>query len=153
MNGFADRKSVLIPEPLSPIEVGFLTAQKPFQFLERICPSMSQFVSPYSQRHLSDFCDQWGVKELALFGSAVRREMGPDSDLDFLVTFVGSQEISLLDLAEMEMELEKIYGREVELVSRAAVERSENAIRRTEILKSAQPIFQRDAREPRSSSS
>jgi Predicted nucleotidyltransferases len=85
--------------------------------------------------------------ELAIFGSAVRGELRPDSDLDVLVSFEPDQSVSLLDLAEMEMELEEICGRKVEILTRRSVEASTNSIRRKEILESAQPIIQRFARE------
>jgi predicted nucleotidyltransferase len=96
---------------------------------------------------LQDFCERWGVRELALFGSAARGEQTPDSDIDLLISFEAGRRVSLLDLAEMEMELERLYGREVELVSRRAVETSENEIRRRNVLEAAQPIVQRSTRE------
>lgn len=106
-----------------------------------------QFLSTLSREELASFCERWGIVELALFGSAVRGELRPESDIDLLVSFESGRSVSLLDLAEMEMELEATLGRDVELVSRRAVETSENSFRRTSILQSAQPIVQRSARE------
>jgi predicted nucleotidyltransferase len=100
-----------------------------------------------SRAQCTSFCSRWGIVELAIFGSAVRGELRPDSDLDVLVSFDPGQSVSLLDLAEMELELEEICGREVEIVTRRSVEASENSIRRKEILKSAQPIIQRPTHE------
>ncbi len=108
---------------------------------------MEAFSLHLPKDRLASFCERWGITELALFGSGIRGELGPESDLDFLVSFESSQSPSLLDMAEMEMELEEMCGREVELVSRRAVEQSENSIRRTNILASAQPIIQRMTRE------
>jgi predicted nucleotidyltransferase len=100
---------------------------------------------PHAQ--LTSFCDRRGLLELAIFGSAVRGELRPDSDLNVLVSFEADRSVSLLDLAEIELEMEEICGREVEIVTHRAVEASENTIRRKEILESAQPIIQRSARE------
>ena len=90
---------------------------------------------------LSDFCRRWKVTELALFGSALREDFRPDSDLDLLVTFASDAEWSLPDHAAMEQELSGALGRKVELVSRRAIERSSNWIRRREILDSAEPVY------------
>ena len=89
------------------------------------------------QDELRAFCDRWGLRELSLFGSALRPDFGPDSDLDFLFTLRPDARIGLLDLARMEQELTAIVGRRVDLVSRRSVERSENWIRRRSILESA----------------
>lgn len=109
---------------------------------------MSELSLPnLSRAQLTSFCDRWGIVEFAIFGSAVRGELRPDSDLDFLVSFDPGRSVSLLDLAEMEIELEAICGREVEIVTRRSVEASKNSIRRKEILESAQPIIQRSVHE------
>jgi predicted nucleotidyltransferase len=109
---------------------------------------MSELSLPNLPRvQLASFCDRWGIVELAIFGSAVRGELRADSDLDILISFDPEPPISLLDLAEMELELEEICDREVEIVTRRSVEASTNSIRRKEILESAQPIIQRPTRE------
>jgi predicted nucleotidyltransferase len=109
---------------------------------------MSKLSPPNLPRvQLASFCDRWGIVELAIFGSAVRGELRADSDLDILISFDPESPISLLDLAEMELELEEICDREVEIVTRRSVEASTNSIRRKEILESAQPIIQRPTRE------
>ena len=89
---------------------------------------------------IEDFCRRWRITELALFGSALRDDFGPESDLDILVSFAPGAAWSLLDHARMEQELEEILGRRVDLISRRAVERSENRIRRDAILSSARII-------------
>jgi len=95
-----------------------------------------------SQRDRIDaFCMKWGIRELALFGSAVRDDFGPDSDVDFLVSFSPNVTWGLLDHAVMERELAEIVGRPVDLVSRKAVERSHNWIRRKAILESARVLY------------
>jgi predicted nucleotidyltransferase len=93
---------------------------------------------------LSAFCERWRVRCLELFGSVIRDDFGPDSDIDVLVTFLPDADWGLLDHAAMEEELSALVGRRVDLVSRRAIERSANAIRRASILESAAPIFMAD---------
>lgn len=93
------------------------------------------------RQRLETFCRRWSIRELELFGSAVRDELRPESDLDFLVTFADEARWSLWDHAQMEEELSEIVGRQVDLVTRRAVERSTNWIRRDSILKEARPVY------------
>ncbi len=90
---------------------------------------------------ITHFCHRWKITELALFGSILREDFRPDSDVDVLVSFAPEALWSLLDHASMEEELESLVGRKVDLVTRRAVERSTNWIRREEILQSARPYY------------
>jgi predicted nucleotidyltransferase len=90
---------------------------------------------------LSAFCERWKVKELALFGSALRDDFGPESDIDFLVTFQPQARWSLFDHVQMEEELEALLGRSVDLVTRPAIEGSQNYIRKAAILASAKVLY------------
>ena len=76
-----------------------------------------------------------------VFGSALRDDFRPDSDLDLLVRFAPDADWSLMDHVAMEEELSGIVGRKVDLVSQRAIERSSNWIRRKAILDSAEPYF------------
>ena len=78
---------------------------------------------------------------MALFGSALREDFTPDSDVDLLVSFYSNAEWSLLDHVQMEIELEKILGRKVDIVTRRSVQNSRNPIRRKSILKSAKVVY------------
>lgn len=89
---------------------------------------------------LAAFCRRWKVQELAVFGSAVRGDFRPDSDIDLLVTFEPDANWGLFEQVAMEAELTAILGRKVDLVSRRAVERSTNWIRRQAILESAEAV-------------
>ena len=93
------------------------------------------------EREIDAFCRRWRISELALFGSVLRPDFGPQSDIDALVTFAPDARWSLLDHIQMEEELGSILGRKVDLVSKRAVERSENWIRRQEILQTAQVVY------------
>ncbi len=90
---------------------------------------------------LQRYCHRWGIKELELFGSVLRDDYHPDSDVDVLVTFVHGAKWSLLDHQAMEEELSKMLGRTVDLVSRRAVERGSNWLRRNEILETAESWY------------
>jgi predicted nucleotidyltransferase len=99
----------------------------------------SQIVIPKGE--IADFCRRWKVTELALFGSVLRGDFGPDSDIDVLVSFAPDARWSLFDLVTMQDELRAIFGREVDLLQRVAVERSENYIRRKSILSNLEVIY------------
>ena len=90
---------------------------------------------------LVEFCQRWKVSELALFGSVLRDDFRPDSDIDVLITFAPDARRGLMTLAKMKYELEDLLRREVDLVGKHAVETSHNWIRRNEILGTAQVIY------------
>ena len=68
-----------------------------------------------AEEQLRAFCERNQIARLSLFGSALRGEMREDSDIDLLVEFRPRAEISLLDLAGMEIELTEMAGRKVDL--------------------------------------
>jgi len=74
------------------------------------------FSSEQITQTLAKFCRDHQVQELALFGSAVRGELQPDSDFDLLVTFAPDARIGLLTLSRMARELTELLGRPVDLV-------------------------------------
>jgi hypothetical protein len=87
---------------------------------------------------LRDFCRRWKITEFALFGSAVRpEEFRDDSDVDVMVSFASDEEWSLFDHVHMRDELCDIFGREVDLLTRRAVEASRNPYRQRAILETA----------------
>lgn len=92
------------------------------------------------ERAMADFCRRWRVAKLAVFGSALRDDFGPDSDVDFLVEFEPGASWSLFDQIEMQEELATLLGRAVDLIERRSVESSPNWIRRRAILSTAQPV-------------
>jgi predicted nucleotidyltransferase len=98
-------------------------------------------LSPADRLWLVDFCHRWRITELALFGSALRADFRPESDLDILVTFVADAGWGLLDHAAMREELSLHFCRPIDLVSRKAIERSANPIRRQQILQTAEVVY------------
>jgi len=88
-----------------------------------------------------EFCDRWQVTEFALFGSVLRDDFRPDSDIDVMVQFHSEAHPTLFDLADMEDELKTLFQRDVDLVTRKGIETSRNYLRRKAILSSAQVIY------------
>lgn len=87
------------------------------------------------------FCHRWKIRVLAMFGSVLREDFRPDSDVDVLVTFDLSADWGLFEHMQMKEELEALLGRKVDLVNRRAIERSPNWIRRDAILGSAETVL------------
>jgi len=93
------------------------------------------------EEQIRAFCKKWKISELSLFGSVLRDDFMPSSDVDLLVTFSPEAKYSLFDMVEMEDELCEILGRKVDLVEKNAVDASPNYIRRREILSSFQVLY------------
>jgi len=91
-----------------------------------------------SEKELNDFCRRWKVAELSAFGSAVRDDFRPDSDVDLLVSFTSDAQWSLYDWTDMIGELREILGRKVDLLSLQALR---NPFRRHEILKARETLY------------
>jgi predicted nucleotidyltransferase len=89
---------------------------------------------------MREFRRKWRIKELAVFGSFLRDDFRPDSDIDFLVEFEEDEQWSLFDLFRMTDELERIVGRKVDIAERRAIAEDPNWIRRTEILSTAEAV-------------
>jgi len=89
---------------------------------------------------IAAFCERWDVVELALFGSVLREDFGPESDIDVLVTFCpgGTPGLAFVSMAD---ELSDMLGRPVDVLTRPSVEGSRNYIRRKAILESAEVIY------------
>ncbi len=90
---------------------------------------------------IARFCQRWKIQELAVFGSALRADFDSESDIDLIVTFDQDADWSLLDHVRMQQELQALLQRDVDLVTKRAVEKSQNWIRRKEILSTAYVIF------------
>ncbi|NJL38132.1 MAG: nucleotidyltransferase family protein [Leptolyngbyaceae cyanobacterium RM2_2_4] len=90
---------------------------------------------------IQEFCDRWQISEFAVFGSVLRNDFRPDSDTDVLVTFAPEAKRGLTETLQMKEELQNILGRKVDFIVKAAIERSENWLRRKNILESAQVVY------------
>lgn len=90
---------------------------------------------------IEKFCQRWKIIEFSLFGSVLRDDFNDDSDVDVMVSFAPDAEWSLFDHVDMEEELSSILGRKVDIVTRRAIERSNNPLRKKAILESAEPFY------------
>ena len=90
---------------------------------------------------IAAFCQKWKITELALFGSVLREDFRPDSDVDVLVTFSSDSDWELEHLLDMKEELESLFGRAVDLVEKRLVEESRNYIRRKHILFHMEAVY------------
>ncbi len=89
---------------------------------------------------LERFCRRWQIDELALFGSVLRSDFGPQSDIDVLVTFAPEAD-PVPDRQAMRSELEALLGRQVDLLYRRVIERDPNYLLRKAILQSARVVY------------
>jgi len=87
---------------------------------------------------ITSFCRQWKIRELSLFGSALRDDFRSDSDVDVLVSFFEDARWSLFDLVSMADELSNVFGRPVDLVEKEALR---NPFRRQSILSTRKIIY------------
>jgi uncharacterized protein len=94
-----------------------------------------------TSEELSDFCQRWQVSELALFGSVLRDDFHADSDIDVLVSYQATAKRGLFEKIRMQEELSSLLHRDVDLVSKKAIEQSHNWLRRKNILDSAEVIY------------
>ena len=102
---------------------------------------MAKPAIPVPREQIAAFCRRWHVRELCLFGSVLRDDFRPDSDVDVLVDFEPATRWGLFDLCRMEDELRAIFGRDVDLVTRRAVEESPNYIRRNHVLAHLEAVY------------
>ena len=97
--------------------------------------------SSVSKETIAEFCRKWKITEFALFGSVLREDFRPDSDVDVLVTFTPDSDWGIDHLLDMKEELETLFGRAVDLVEKRLVEESRNYIRRKHILSHMEAVY------------
>ena len=90
---------------------------------------------------ITAFCQKWHIVQFELFGSVLREDFRPDSDVDVLVTFAPGMGGTLYNLVDMEDELKTVFGREVDLIQRKTVEQNPNFITRNNILRSVERVY------------
>ncbi len=87
---------------------------------------------------IAAFCVRWKIREFGLFGSAARKELRPDSDIDVMVKFEDGSHWSLWDIVEMKLELEGLFGRDVDIVERGTIR---NPFRRQSIMRDLTVLY------------
>ncbi len=90
------------------------------------------------RKKIVDFCVRWQISEFSVFGSAIRKDFRLDSDVDVMVVFEPDAQVGLFEMARMQVELESLFRRPVDLVEKASLR---NPYRRREILKTAQIVY------------
>jgi len=91
-----------------------------------------------SKDAIEAFCCKWKVREFSLFGSVLREDFRPDSDVDVLVSFQDDARWSLFEWVEMIDELKGIWGREIHLFAEPGLR---NPFRRREILRTRRVVY------------
>lgn len=100
-----------------------------------------KFIESIPQKDLNRFCQRWQIREFALFGSALRADFKPESDVDVLLSFKETANWGLFDHVQMRLDLEAIFKRKVDLITRRALEQTQNELLRERILRTAKVIF------------
>ena len=72
---------------------------------------------------ITDFCRRWNLVELALFGSVLSEDFRPDSDVDVLFDYGPEARLGWTALYDMEQELQRLFGRRVDLVSKRGLKK------------------------------
>ena len=95
-----------------------------------------KFIIP--RKKIAVFCERWGVTEFSLFGSVLRDDFRPKSDVDVMLVIKPDAPIGLSELVDMQLELEKLFKRPVDLVEKDGLR---NPYRKKEILRTAKVIY------------
>ncbi|MEL6816413.1 MAG: nucleotidyltransferase domain-containing protein [Cyanobacteria bacterium J06598_3] len=95
---------------------------------------------PLPKDAIADFCDRWKINEFYLFGSILRHDFHADSDVDVMVKFFPNPGWGF-EIVDMKEELEALFKRKVDFMTKASIEQSHNQIRRREILGTARLIY------------
>jgi uncharacterized protein len=127
-----------------PVKVG-MTAGDDILLMMTVAQAevLKQVRIPIPLEAIEAFCGKWEVREFALFGSVLRDDFRPDSDVDVLVTFEESAHPTLFDLGGMEIELEGLFQRPVHLSERGGFDQCTNPIIRHSVLASLRVIHAR----------
>jgi predicted nucleotidyltransferase len=97
---------------------------------------------PFDPQKITAFCKRWKISEFSFFGSILREDFRPDSDVDVLVSFTPDAGWSLWDVIAMKEELEAMFNRKVDLVEKEAIR---NPFRRHSILNGREIFYAANA--------
>ena len=98
-------------------------------------------IANIDQTRLEKICQKFGVTELSLFGSAIRDDFSEASDIDILVNFEKESVPTLFRFEELRLELQELFGRDIDLLTKRSIEKSRNRYRRQEILGNHRVIY------------
>lgn len=103
--------------------------------------SFSSLPIPLPMDRIADFCRRWKITEFALFGSVLRDDFGPSSDIDVLVALAPDSALGLFAFARMERELATVFGRPVDIALKRAILRKPDDPSHRAILTSARVLY------------
>ncbi len=121
------------PRQGKPREGGIKKKQRIIETMETMQPRV-----PLDMDQIKAFCEKWKVKEFSLFGSVLRDDFGPESDVDVLIELFDYEGIGLYEWMDMIEELEGLFHRKVDMVDLQGLK---NPFRRQEIITTRQVIY------------
>lgn len=92
-------------------------------------------------KEIKRICKKWNISEFSFFGSVNTERFNSESDIDILLTFKNNASIGFFELSDIKEELEKVLGREVDIITKRGLEKSKNPVRKKSILNSSKIIF------------
>jgi len=96
---------------------------------------------PIDKAKIAEFCQKHGIIEFALFGSVLRDDFGPESDVDVMISLLPKQRFGLMKYGRLIYDLSQIFGRDVDVVLRKELEASPNRIRKRDVLSNYKTIY------------
>jgi len=91
-----------------------------------------------SDKEIEEFSKKWDIQELSLFGSILREDFSPESDIDILISFNPKSNIDLFDLVIIQNELQNLFDRKIDVIEKEAIK---NPFRKDEILNNYRVIY------------
>lgn len=98
----------------------------------------SQAMTSFPQREIEAFCRRFGVREFSLFGSVLRNDFGPESDVDVMLEFLPGHGFTFENTPDIDAELRRIFGRDVDVIEKNCIR---NPFRRHAILSSHKVLY------------
>lgn len=99
----------------------------------------------FSADTLATLCRRLEIRRLYAFGSVLRNDFGPASDIDLVAKFESDASVSLFRHLDVEAEFSALFGRPVDLLTEGAVRRGQNVLLRDEVLSTRSLIYARQA--------
>ena len=100
--------------------------------------SGTEIISELPMKQIEEFCVKYGVAELSLFGSVLREDFGPQSDIDLMLKFREGYGFTFENTPDIQDELELIFGRKVDVIEKGRIR---NPFRRRAIMNSYRVVY------------
>lgn len=96
---------------------------------------------PIDREKIAEFCQKHGIIEFSLFGSVLRDDFGPDSDVDVMISLSPQTRFGLIKYGRLIYDLRQLIGRDVDVVLRKEIEASSNRFRKRDVLSNHRTIY------------